>query len=92
MDEIGVILVCKNGYIFGDSERIILNVGGVWYEMYVLILWIIVNIWLVRLVERYLRYKYRRDEYFFDRYLFVFNFVIDYYRMGKYFLNCIFNI
>lgn len=92
MDEIGVILVCKNGYIFGDSERIILNVGGVWYEMYVLILWIIVNIWLVRLVERYLRYKYRRDEYFFDRYLFVFNFVIDYYRMGEYFLNSIINI
>lgn len=89
LDEIGATPVRKNGHISGDSERIILNVGGVRHETHVSTLRTIANTRLARLAERHLRHKHRRDEYFFDRHPSVFNSVIDYYRTGKYFLNCI---
>lgn len=83
LDEIGATPVRKNGHISGDSERIILNVGGVRHETHVSTLRTIANTRLARLAERHLRHKHRRDEYFFDRHPSVFNSVIDYYRTGE---------
>lgn len=84
LDEIGATPVRKNGHISGDSERIILNVGGVRHETHVSTLRTIANTRLARLAERHLLQRHRREEYFFDRHPSVFNSVIDYYRTGKY--------
>lgn len=59
-------------------NRIVLNVGGVWYEMFLSILKIILDIWLFYfgdyyiIVVRLLEYDVSKGEYFFDRYFGVF--------------------
>lgn len=59
-------------------NRIVINVGGVWYEIFLSMFKIILDIWLFYFGDYYiivvwiLEYDIVKEEYFFDRYLGVF--------------------
>lgn len=84
-----------SGIIFDvfREDRIIINVGGFCYNMFLMMLKNIFDIWFLWIVENYLNsldYNLVIGEYFFDWYLYIFMEVLNYYWIGK--LYCLVDV
>ena len=79
----------QNGPARPESNRVIMNVGGVRYETYKSTLKNIPDTrlsWLTETTAHNTDYDQQSGEYFFDRHPSVFNMVLNYYRTGR--LHC----
>lgn len=84
-----IFIVCiENMFDVLRNDRVIINVGGFWYNIFLMMLKNIFDIWLLWIVENYLNsfdFDFVFGEYFFDWYLWIFIEVLNYYCIGKFY-------